>query len=425
MAPSRKPVPEPVATALRAFLGQHSDIGRLRVALSGGRDSTVLLHALSEQDPERRARPMHVHHGLHPRADEQAEHCLRFAANLGYACTIHAVRVPERPAEGIEAAARRLRYQALAEGAGPEDCILTAHHAGDQAETFLLAALKGSGPTGLAAMPQLRRLGPCWLGRPLLGVPSLALADYAALRDLRWIEDPSNEDRRFDRNFLRHELLPRCATRFPVERRLAQAAEWQAEVMDILDGLLDPILAELQGPEPRSLDLQRFSAQPPARRPWLLRRFLACAGAPRPRRAPLLEFLRQLEAAGSERSPALNWAGHALRSHRRVLYLLRPADLEPPVLPSRGLAWPVGARELRLPDGRVLTLAELQDAGVNDSVELNVGFRQGGEWLRQRDGTRRALKHLMQERGIPPWRRSRIPLIWSRGELVAVLWDCQ
>ena len=423
MAPSRKPGPEPVASALREFLGQHSEIDRLRVALSGGRDSTVLLHALAEQDPERRALALHVHHGLHPLADRQADHCQRLAAGLGYACRILEIRVPERPEEGIEAAARRLRYEALTEGASAGDCILTAHHATDQAETFLLAALKGGGPAGLAAMPGLRRIGPCWLGRPLLGVAGSAVGAYAAARDLRWVEDPTNEDLRFDRNFLRRKVLPRLAERFPVERRLARAAELQAEVSTVLDGLLDPLLDDLRGPCPNCLDLERLSAQPVARRPWLLRRFLALAGAAPPRRGPLLEFLRQLDAAGPDRSPALHWEGHGLRSYRGMLYLLASAEEVAPDLPPQGLPWPSGAPELGLPDGRVLTRQELRQAGVADPAGVRVAFRQGGEWLRQADGTRRSLKNLMQERGVPPWRRSRIPLIQRDGELIAVLWS--
>lgn len=423
MAPSRKPGPEPVASALREFLGQHPEIGQLRVALSGGRDSTVLLHALAERDPDRRALPLHVHHGLHPLADLQAEHCRRFAAGLGYVCEVREIRVPERPDGGIEAAARRLRYQALTEGASPEDCILTAHHATDQAETFLLAALKGSGPAGLAAMPTLRRIGPCWLGRPLLGVAGSAVADYAAARGLAWVEDPTNADLRFDRNVLRHEVLPRLATRFPVERRLALAAQLQAEVIEVLDGLLDPLLDHLRGPCANCMDLERLSAQPASRRPWLIRRFTALAGATAPRRGPLLEFLRQLDEAGTNSSPALHWEGYSLRSYRGMLYLLTSTDTAAPDLPPRGLCWPADAPELSLPDGRVLTRQELQQAGVTDPVGIRVGFRQGGEWLRQAGGSRRSLKNLMQERGIPPWRRSRIPLILRDGELVAVLWS--
>ncbi|TVP84119.1 MAG: tRNA lysidine(34) synthetase TilS [Thioalkalivibrio sp.] len=423
MAPSRKPAPEPVAAALRAFLDGHPGIDRLRVALSGGRDSVVLLHALAQCDSQRRALPLHVHHGLHPLADAQAEQCRRVADALGYRCRVLEVRVPERPGEGVEAAARRLRYQALARGAAAGDCILTAHHAADQAETFLLAALKGSGPAGLAAMPRMRRIGPCWLGRPLLDVPGAAIAAYALAQALPWIEDPSNADPRFDRNFLRREVLPRLAGRFPVERRLGVAAGLQAEVADVLDGLLDPVLDGFRGPCPDCLDLGGFLQQPVLRRPWLLRRFITRAGAEPPRRRQLLEFLRQLEQAASDASPALHWDGHSLRVYRGALYLLAAAEEAGSEPPRAGFPWPRGAEELHLPDGRVLTRRELGEAGVTDPAGVSVRFRRGGERLRQPDGTRRALKNLMQEHAIPPWRRARVPLIERDGELIAVLWS--
>ena len=423
MAPSRKPGPEPVDGALQAFLGTHPGIHRLRVALSGGRDSIVLLHALARHDPDRRALPLHVHHGLHPLADAQAEHCRRVADELGYRCRVVEIRVPERSGEGVEAAARRLRYRALAQGANAGECILTAHHATDQAETFLLAALKGSGPAGLAAMPPMRRIGACWLGRPLLRVPGAAIAAYAQAHGLRWLEDPTNADLRFDRNFLRREVMPRLAGRFPLERRLGVAAGLQAEVTDLLDGLLDPLLDGLQGPCLNCVDLQGLSSQPASRRPWLLRRFITRAGAEPPRRRRLLEFLRQLEEAAPDASPALHWHGHSLRTYRGALYLLATAEDGGSGPPHEGLAWPRGAAELQLPDGRVLTRRELQDAGIADPEGVRVGFRQGGEWLRQTDGTRRTLKNLMQEHGIPPWRRARVPLIQRDGELIAVLWS--
>jgi tRNA(Ile)-lysidine synthase len=424
MAPSTKPGPEPVGAAVGEFLGEYPHFDRLRVAVSGGRDSTVLLHALAAQDPDRRVLPLHVHHGLHPFADHQAEHCRRFASRLGYTCGVLEIRVPDRPEEGIEAAARRLRYHALTQGAGPDDCVLTAHHATDQAETFLLAALKGSGPAGLAAMPRLRRIGRCWLGRPLLGVAGSAVAAYAAARDLRWVEDPSNDDIGFDRNFLRREVLPRLAARFPAERRLAVAAELQSEVIGVLEGLLDPLLDSLRGPWPNCLDVRALLAQPAARRPWLLRRFITRAGAATlPRRKPLVEFLRQLDDAAADASPALYWGGHGLRTYRGVLYVLAPGDAVAPDPPPEGIAWPPGASDLFLPDGRVLTLDELQQAGISDPRGVRVCFRQGGERLRDADGKRRSLKNLMQERSIPPWRRSRIPLIRQDGELVAALWS--
>ena len=422
MAPSRKPAPEPVQAAAAAFVAEHPEFRTLRVALSGGRDSAVLLHALARVDGDRRVQPVHVHHGLHALADAQAEHCRSFARQLGYACTVREVTVPVRPEEGVEAAARRLRYQALARDAGPADCILTAHHASDQAETFVLAALKGSGPAGLAAMPRLRRIGACWLGRPLLDVSGASVAAYAVAQGLHWIEDPSNQDSRFDRNFLRQQVFPLLFRRFPVDRRLQAAAKLQAEVLALIDGLLDPLLEALSGPASDSLDLDGLLREDVLRRPWLLRRFATRRGLVAPRRGPLLEFLRQVEHGDLQSSPELRWEGHALRTYRRRLYLL---DERGPAaeLPPEGIEWPRTAMELRLPDGRLLTAAELRNAGVCPTEGLRVGFRQGGERLRLPDGGRRSLKNLMQERGVPPWRRAAVPLIRRDGELVAVLWD--
>jgi tRNA(Ile)-lysidine synthase len=422
MAPSRKPGPDPVSAALTSFLGAYPDLTTLRVALSGGRDSTVLLHALVQLDSGRTVVPVHVHHGLHPRADAQAQHCRQLAAGVGLCCEVREIRVPARPAEGIEGAARSLRYQSLSESGGSSDCVLTAHHATDQAETFLLAALKGSGPAGLAAMPALRRLGAVWLGRPLLAVPGAAIAAYAQRHRLAWVEDPTNEDTRFDRNFLRREVLPVLSRRFPAERRLGVAAALQAEVAQVLDGLLDPLLDGLRGPDEHTLELGGLLAQPAARRPWLLRRFLARAGVAAPRRGPLLEFIRQLEEAGDEASPGLYWDRFGLRTYRGVLHLLSAPETGDPAQFSSALDWPSGARELPLPDGRVLTREELRAAGVMAPGVVQICFRKGGEILHTPAG-RRSLKTLMQERGIPPWRRQRIPLVRVNGELVAALWD--
>ncbi len=422
MVPSRKSGPDAVAAALGSFLEQHPEFTALRVAFSGGRDSTVLLHALAALRPGCALIPVHVHHGLHPQADAQAAHCLRVASGLGLRCEIRTIRIPDRPEEGVEAAARHLRYQALAEGTGPKDCVLAAHHATDQAETFLLAALKGSGPTGLAAMPSLRRLGAGWLARPLLAVSDRAITAYAGRHRLDWVEDPTNLDLRFDRNFVRHELLPVLSGRFPVERRLGVAASLQAEVIGVLDGLLDPLLDKLIGPLTETLDLAGFLSHPEERRPWLLRRFIVRCGARAPRRAPLLEFLRQLVEAKAEARPVLNWDGLSLRIHQGVLYLVRDQETAPLAMAGATFDWLPGAENMLLPDGTMVSAMQLQSAGVANTHGVQICFRQGGEWVRLPDGRRRTLKSLMQERGIPPWLRSRIPLVRVRGELVAVLW---
>lgn len=422
MVHSRKPGPDPVTTAVGTFLEQHPQFTTLRVAFSGGRDSTVLLHALAALEHGRTLTPIHVHHGLHPQADAQAAHCLRICSGLGLRCLIRKIGVPGRPEEGVEAAARELRYHALAEDAGPKDCVVTAHHATDQAETFLLAAMKGSGPAGLAAMPSLRPLGAGWLGRPLLAVADQALAAYADRYRLHWIEDPTNLDIRFDRNFIRREVLPVLSRRFPVDDRLGGAASLQGEVIGVLDSLLDPILDELSGSLPGTLDLVGFLSHPAQRRSWLLRRFIARFGARAPRRARLMEFLRQLVEAGAEAHPALYWDGFGLRVHRRVLYLTREPESDALSAAGGTFDWPPGNDFLVLPNGTRLSVTQLRAAGVMAREGVQICFRQGGEQVRMPGGRRRALKTLMQERGIPPWQRSRIPLVRVRGELVAVLW---
>src|SRR5690606_2282867 len=176
-------------------------------------------------------------HGIHPRSGEWARHCADVCARLGVPLTL--LEVDARPVRGSspEARARKLRYQALASCLASGEMLLTAHTLDDQAETVLLQLFRGAGPEGLAAMPALRPLGAGRHGRPLLGVSRESLRAWAMEQELSFIEDTSNEDLRFDRNFVRHEILPRLSRRWPnVASTLARAARIQAEVAEILAG---------------------------------------------------------------------------------------------------------------------------------------------------------------------------------------------
>ena len=456
-----------VESAVAEFLQQHAWLTGLRLALSGGRDSIVLLDVLSRLSCCPPCTVVYVHHGLQQAADRQAQHCAQLAQTIGWPFQVQRVRIPTHPPEGIEAAARRLRYAALAEGLNATECVLTAHHAGDQAETFLLAALKASGPDGLAGMQPLRRLGSGWLGRPLLTLASADIRAYAEFHRLHWIEDPSNADLRFDRNWLRREILPRLAERFPVEQRLAMAAALQGELREGLATSLAPLLAQLvpnpglskskstgagagagaglgeiagvcAGSNPCEsadvdpslseisgtgatavLDLAQLLQQSPKLHSWLVREFLQQAGVPLPRQGPLREFLRQLSTAGALASPVLHWAGWSLRTYRGRLFLLREQDLRP--ASPEPLIWPAEQAVLTLPDGRRLTREQLRAAGVATGP-VEIRFRQGGEIVHTAQG-RRELKNLFQARGVPPWERTRVPLVWQSGQCVAVLWN--
>ncbi|WP_081694127.1 tRNA lysidine(34) synthetase TilS [Thioalkalivibrio sp. ALE19] len=416
--PSRKPAPDPVDVALRRFLEECPAGGPLRVAFSGGRDSSLLLHALTatcrvvgHPDPE----VWHVDHGLHAQSAAQAEHCRAVAHSLGLHFEHRAVGPLETRADGVEAAARHARYALLREGLGPTGVVVTAHHAGDQAETFLLAALRGSGPLGLRGMPPWRREGEGWLARPLLDVADAAVATRARREGLTWMEDPTNADPGFDRNFLRREILPRLNERFAASAGLARAARWQAGVADGEDAVLARHLAGAGAGE--CLPLSVLRPLEPGRRSALLRHWIREHGLRPPGHRRLAEFLRQALAAGEDRQPRLDWNEGCLRRYRDALYL-DPPETEP----ASPIPWPAGQQRLRLPDGRVLTREHPAFADPLLAGAVEVVFRQGGERV-PAGGRHRRLKSLMQERGIPPWRRARIPLLRPPGgEVRAVLW---
>ena len=193
-----------------------------RVAFSGGADSAALLHALCQlRDALAPAeiRAVHVHHGLHADADTWESDCRRICADLGVALDVLRVDGRAGPGESPEAAARRARYDALASLVGTGEAVCTAHHQRDQAETLLLQLVRGAGPAGLAGMPALATLGRGWLARPLLDTPPEDLRDYLERYGLSWTEDPGNTEQRFDRNFIRHEILPRLEDRWPGVQR--------------------------------------------------------------------------------------------------------------------------------------------------------------------------------------------------------------
>ena len=235
--------------------------GRVWVALSGGRDSTVLLHRLA-QDPDLQRRGLgavHVHHGLQPEADAWVAHCAAACAALDVPLQVRHVRVDATRGEGPEAAARHARREAFAAVMAPGDILATAHHLEDQAETFLLRALRASGPDGLAGMRPWRRFGPGWQWRPLLRTPRDALQAYALAHGLRWIEDPSNARTDADRNFLRHDILPRLRLRWPqADAAFARSATLSAEAADLLARQDDRLLAEANSDKSLILSCQIF-----------------------------------------------------------------------------------------------------------------------------------------------------------------------
>ncbi|WP_018145591.1 tRNA lysidine(34) synthetase TilS [Thioalkalivibrio sp. AKL6] len=390
----------------------------MRIAFSGGLDSTVLLHAAVRLGiPKLEA--MHVDHCLRPDSGEQVEHCRAFAQALNCPFRLRTLGSLDTRALGVEAAAREARYAMLREGLDATGIILAAQHADDQAETFLLAALRGSGPEGLQAMRPLRREGETWLGRPLLGLPREALAALAEQEGLDWYDDPSNQDPRFDRNFLRQSVLPLLQERFDGAAGLARAAAWQQEAVGQSRQHFSGLLKGLRDPLDGSLDLRALRALDSSTQRGLLRHWLREQGLRAPGHDRLGEFLRQVLVDNPEASPAVEWDGGWMRRYRDQLHAgpKEEAAGPPPEQP-----WPADQSELILADGRRLTREMLPRLGVDREAALTVSYRSGGEVVATPVG-RRSLKKLMQERGIAPWERNRVPLLCQLdGTIVAVLW---
>lgn len=321
MAVSRnKPSTEVVAQAVAACLSLHARPGESVVTgFSGGLDSTVLLHATSRlgSGAGLGLAALHVHHGLSRNADAWADFCSEFCARLGIPITILRVAVPLRSGEGLEAAARRLRHQALSEQSA--DWVLLAHHAGDQAETILHNLLRGTGVRGAAAMPASRGR----VLRPLLGLGRAVLLEYARTHRLEWIEDESNLDLRYTRNFLRRELIPAIESRFPrASEQLAAAAAHFGETESLLDDLAVTDLGTCRPEFPLPLELFRQLSDARARN--LLRAMLGWHKVQPPDERRLKEFVRQLRTAGKDRHPRLDLFRYSLWSGSGGLHFKVP-----------------------------------------------------------------------------------------------------
>ena len=324
---------------------------------------------------------------------------------------------------GPEAAARQARYRAFEAELKPGDWLLTAHHQDDQAETFLLNALRGSGVRGLAAMPPRRSCGAGLLLRPLLSESRDDLAAYAHRHALEWIDDPANEDQSFDRNLLRHRVLPLLRERWPsAAATLAQSAELARRDSD----LLDEVAAQDSGATELSkrLDRQVFDALSVPRQRNLVRYVLRRLGLPPAPATALQSVTDELLPAPPDAEPVVRWRGAEIRRYRDQIYLMTtlPSLAN---LPSGRLAV-----DAPLELGNELGRLRLEPAarGIDPALASNgfeVRFRQGGERLRidERGGSRK-LKTLLQEAAIVPWMRSRIPLLMLGDRLVAVgdLW---
>ena len=393
--------PDAVGAVLDRFPGRS-----YCVAFSGGLDSTVLLHALAALRDERalELRALHVDHGLHADSASWAEHCIHAAAALSVPCTVARVAVDTVSGLGLEAAARDARYAALAAEVEAGEAVVTGQHMDDQAETVLLALLRGSGPAGLAAMPEAAPLGVGVLLRPLLAFTRAELEEWARAQRLTWLEDPSNAHDGFARNRLRNAVMPLLREHWPgYARAFARSATLAAEADALLASLAAEDLAALARGD--ALDADGVCALGDARARNLLRHWIARRGLPAPPYERLVEAVRQLREAAADRVPAVDWPGAVLRRWDGRVFVDGP-DEAPSV---ERISWRLEPVE------RGLSAARLARA------QLRVAFRTGGEAMRTHaGGPRRTVKHLLADARVPPWRRDHVPLLFADDALVAV-----
>lgn len=396
----------------------------LCVALSGGLDSMVLLHALVALRDNQPAnditlRAIHVHHGLSVYADQWVVHCELYCKYWQVDLDVIRVRIDPQQG-GIEAAARTARYAAFAENLSVDETLLAAQHLNDQCETFMLALKRGSGPAGLSAMGVYSVTPDYGLLRPLLDIPREQLENYAHEVGLKWIEDDSNQDIRFDRNFLRLQVLPELYQRWPhFAPAVARSASLCAEQESLLNELLQESLNELTDEE-GSLDINQMLPMSAARRFALLRRWLTQQNVRMPSREQLQRIWDEVALSRCDAEPAFRLGSLTFRRFRQRLYLL-------PLMTSLRelvLNWAM-SQPLTLPDNlgqlSVVTGCDEQSGIRLPNADESVTVRFRAEGIVDKVGRHhtRHIKKLWQELGVPPWQRDRIPLIFYNDQLIA------
>jgi len=414
-------VTHPLLLHLNHFLSRHLKPNQpVLLALSGGLDSSVLLHLLAaaQQTISFELHAMHVHHGLSPNANTWAEFCTQQCQLLNVPLEVVRVQLDLNSKQGIEAAARQLRYEALFDfkvnGTAP-DFVVTAHHQDDQAETLLLQLFRGAGVKGLASMGCLdesRRLM-----RPLLDVSRQTLQEYAEQHNISWCEDESNDNTQYERNFVRHDVMPVLATRYPsVKSVLARTASHLAEANDLLDALAKIDADKLL--QSNSLCLQGLTGLTLPRAKNLMRWWFSQNQLAMPTSEHLTEIIQQLFKAKPDANINIQLQNLSLKRYQQRAYLCTERLAEP-----FDMTWS-GEPHLSLPNGGQLHFKQVVGSGLalkHGMTKLRITNRDGGERFKP-DVLRptRTLKHLLQEANIPPWQREHLPLIYWHDTLALV-----
>ena len=418
-----------------------NDAKHLYVAYSGGLDSHVLLHAMVSLIGSKSFTAIHINHQLSINADSWQQHCKDCCSKLGVPLIVETINV-ENKGFGLEQAARKIRYGIFRKLLDKTDLLLLAHHADDQAETVLYRLLRGAGTKGLSGMPMSRSLGLGGIFRPLLELSRADLESYASIHGLEWIEDESNKDVSFDRNFLRHKVLPVISERWPDclsklnhTANLCADSDHLAEALAIQDFVLISEKSERIG---WSVSIDNLACLEVSRQANVLRYWSSRHKLPLPRHSVIKVALNEMLLARRDAKPLIVWAGVQLRRFKKRLYLL-PADSSDSnnhvanagklaITIQSGIKWD-GINQIMLPNKGSISTKLLSAGGlrISKQCDIEIRFRAGSERCKPfgRNGSN-TLKKLLQEYALEPWLRSKVPLIYIDGKLAAVgdLWIC-
>ena len=390
---------------------------RFIVAYSGGLDSHVLLHLM--QACHFNTLAVYIDHGLQDESNAWSEHCASVCNALDV--SFQSISVNAHPGKGQspEASARGSRYQALADVMKAGDILLTAQHLQDQAETFILQMLRTAGPDGLSAMPAVKEFAAGFHLRPLLINKRSELEDYAAKNQLKWIEDPSNKDESYDRNFLRQSVLPLFQKRWPsIHQTLSNVSLLQAEASEIMNDLAAIDAKSLIDED--KLDIEQLIRLSLVRQKNVIRYWLQQSDLDIPTSKRLQEIIGSMLTAADDKSPVVSWSQTEVRRFQGKLYAM-------PMISSfdttQQISWD-GMQPEIIQGLAKQVYFEKADSGLSEKClneTLTIRFRQGGEKIKPAGRKHTMdLKKLMQQEGIPPWVRPRIPLLYLDDKLIAV-----
>ncbi len=412
---------EKLKEQLKTFCLQQPVQTTFWIAYSGGLDSHVLLHlgAALQQKTGVCIQAVHINHGLSAHALTWQNHCYSICQDLNVPMVSQTLQIFLSKGQSLEASAREGRYGLLADLLKKGDFLLTAHHEDDQAETILLQLMRGAGVKGLSAMPVLKPLGKGMHYRPFLSYRRSELENYAKAYQLKWLDDESNDNQNFDRNFLRHAVLPILKKRWPsAAKTLARSARHSADAMLLVQELMSAELEAFNRNDKSQLDIKKLLLLSPLKQRFVLRAWFESLDFKPPPETKLQQIIQTVLPAAKDRFPLVTWGHYEVRRFQGTLFARR----KPPVFDQHiVLKWNFSA-PLILPDGRKIDILLTKSHGLSKiTPECEIRFRRGGERCRLVQNSHHSLKHLLQKWQVPPWERNRIPLIFINNELAAVV----